>query len=51
MTDRIEIPRAFPDPGVVAGKRVVITGSSLAPDASAFATRTVLSVDGGYLLV
>lgn len=27
MTDPIHIPSAFPDPGVVAGKRVVITGA------------------------
>jgi NAD(P)-dependent dehydrogenase (short-subunit alcohol dehydrogenase family) len=28
MSDQIEIPDAFPDPGAVAGKRVVITGAS-----------------------
>jgi len=28
MTDQIEIPESFPDPGAVAGKRVVITGAS-----------------------
>jgi len=28
MSDQIEIPEAFPDPGAVAGKRVVITGAS-----------------------
>jgi NAD(P)-dependent dehydrogenase (short-subunit alcohol dehydrogenase family) len=28
MTDPIEIPEAFPDPGGVAGRRVVITGAS-----------------------
>jgi len=28
MADPIEIPAAFPDPGSVAGKRVVITGAS-----------------------
>lgn len=28
MTDPIEIPHAFPGPGVVGGKRVVITGAS-----------------------
>ena len=28
MTDEIEIPPTFPDPGAVAGKRVVITGAS-----------------------
>ena len=28
MTDRIEIPESFPGPGVVTGKRVVITGAS-----------------------
>ncbi len=27
MPDQIEIPAAFPDPGAVAGKRVVITGA------------------------
>jgi NAD(P)-dependent dehydrogenase (short-subunit alcohol dehydrogenase family) len=27
-TDQIEIPESFPDPGAVAGKRVVITGAS-----------------------
>jgi NAD(P)-dependent dehydrogenase (short-subunit alcohol dehydrogenase family) len=28
MTDQIEIPATFPDPGAVAGKRVVLTGAS-----------------------
>ncbi len=28
MTDRIDIPQSFPDPGDVGGKRVVITGAS-----------------------
>lgn len=28
MSDQIEIPEAFPGPGVVAGKRVVVTGAS-----------------------
>ena len=28
MTDEIEIPASFPDPGVVTGKRVVLTGAS-----------------------
>ena len=28
MTEQIEIPESFPDPGAVAGKRVVITGAS-----------------------
>jgi NAD(P)-dependent dehydrogenase (short-subunit alcohol dehydrogenase family) len=28
MTDRIDIPESFPDPGDVGGKRVVITGAS-----------------------
>ncbi|MCU1452051.1 MAG: short-chain dehydrogenase/reductase [Acidimicrobiales bacterium] len=28
MTDQIQIPETFPDPGAVAGKRVVITGAS-----------------------
>ncbi len=28
MTDQIEIPASFPDPGAVTGKRVVITGAS-----------------------
>ena len=28
MTAHIEIPASFPDPGAVAGKRVVITGAS-----------------------
>jgi NAD(P)-dependent dehydrogenase (short-subunit alcohol dehydrogenase family) len=28
MSDQIEIPASFPDPGAVAGKRVVITGAS-----------------------
>ena len=28
MSEQIEIPEAFPDPGAVAGKRVVITGAS-----------------------
>jgi NAD(P)-dependent dehydrogenase (short-subunit alcohol dehydrogenase family) len=28
MTDQIDIPRSFPDPGAVAGKRVVVTGAS-----------------------
>lgn len=28
MIGRIEIPKAFPDPGAVSGKRVVITGGS-----------------------
>jgi NAD(P)-dependent dehydrogenase (short-subunit alcohol dehydrogenase family) len=28
MTDQIAIPDSFPDPGAVAGKRVVITGAS-----------------------
>lgn len=27
MTERIEIPESFPDPGAVVGKRVVITGA------------------------
>jgi len=27
MTEPIEIPRSFPDPGAVAGKRVVLTGA------------------------
>ena len=27
MTDQIEIPDAFPDPGTLAGKRVVLTGA------------------------
>lgn len=27
MTDQIEIPRSFPDPGGVSGKRVVLTGA------------------------
>jgi NAD(P)-dependent dehydrogenase (short-subunit alcohol dehydrogenase family) len=28
MTDPIEIPESFPDPGAVSGKRVVLTGAS-----------------------
>ena len=28
MTRPIEIPEAFPDPGAVAGRRVVVTGAS-----------------------
>ena len=28
MSDQIDIPESFPDPGMVAGKRVVITGAS-----------------------
>ena len=28
MTDQIEIPDSFPDPGAVTGKRVVVTGAS-----------------------
>ena len=28
MIDEIEIPESFPDPGVVSGKRIVITGGS-----------------------
>jgi NAD(P)-dependent dehydrogenase (short-subunit alcohol dehydrogenase family) len=28
MTEQIEVPSAFPDPGTVAGRRIVVTGAS-----------------------